>query len=286
MKWWDVSWNPVTGCTHASEGCDHCYAERLHNQRHKAFSEMKRVPECYSTPFERVVCHSDRLDAPMHWRKPKVVFVNSMGDLFHAVVPDKFISDVWCTMADCPQHTFIICTKRAQRMRHFLAPLPGREVRLPNVWLGVTAENQARLDERLPLLCQTPAAVRFLSVEPMLGPVNIRLAGTVPKDWGLGYRPIGDLITWVICGGESGPGARPCDVAWVRSVVRQCREAGVACFVKQLGARPVRYECASGADCTHPDCGDKMPRLKSPKGGDPAEWPEDLRVREFPVGHQ
>lgn len=269
IEWTDVTWNPVTGCSKVSAGCKNCYAE--------------------------AVAH--RLTAPLCWRKPRKVFVNSMADLFHADVPDWFIDRVFAVMAMSPQLTFQVLTKRPERMRQYmkqqvfgraegftygdriariacdiLAGLPerlGNSVArrmlglrtpwpLPNVWLGVSVENQSAADDRIPHLLATPAAVRFLSCEPLLGPVQLGVGGQF-FDYGIGGCP---RIDWLICGGESGPGARPCDVAWIRSIVQQCKAAAVPVFVKQLGS---------------------VAGLRDPKGGDPAEWPEDFRVREFPA---
>ena len=232
------------------------------------------------------VTHENRLLDPLSWRKPSKVFVNSMSDLFHEDVPDAFIDKVFAVMALAPQHTFQVLTKRPERMRAYMSNTRGAEGVIcrvntagrdipkgswwkgehtswpwRNVWLGVSVEDQPRADERIPLLLQTPAAVRFISAEPLLGPIHISNQ-FIP--W----------LDWVIIGGESGPYARPCDLAWVRSIVAQCNTASVACFVKQLGARPI------AGRMPHPD--DMFIRLASRKGGDPAEWSEDLRIRQFP----
>ncbi len=265
IEWTDETWNPVTGCTKVSAGCQHCYAETF---AHRQMGPWK------GRAFEDVRCHEERLDAPLHWRNPRRVFVNSMSDLFHPDVPDAFIDRVFAVMAQCPEHTFQVLTKRPERMRVFvsrwdpqdLAPLP-----LPNVWLGVSAEGQATLDTRWHHLRVTPAAIRFLSLEPLLEPVDFQ---TMYE-----YLDTETLVLpdWVVVGGESGPTARPCDVAWIRSIIRQCRAAGVPCFTKQLGARPTGWWSNA--------LGPRIGRVKHPKGGDPAEWPEDLRVREMPERH-
>lgn len=167
---------------------------------------------------------------------------------------------------------------------------------LPNVWIGVSTEDQATADERIPLLLQVPAAVRFISAEPLLGPVNLGLLGTLPKTIAPIYTATYERLDWIIVGGESGPGARPCDVSWIRSIVRQCDEAGVPVFVKQLGARARGVPSCMGCEGERFDgdrcerCGDvieivdgqRVLHLRDPKGGDPAEWPEDLRVRQWP----
>lgn len=265
--------------------------------------------------------HPDRLDQPLRWRKPRRVFVNSMSDLFHPDVPEEFIDRVFAVMALSPDHTFQVLTKRPERMaayvgrdlRHpFVEAAATRVLRdvgrdpgdmieehpwmsthspwsltwpLPNVWLGTSVEDQDAADERIPHLLRTPAAVRFLSCEPLIGPVEIprRPESCWDHKWaGPGNvcpnckdGPVEHPIGWVIVGGESGPGARPFDVAWARSLIRQCRAAGVACFVKQLGARPFESHVTVGGDRRWADLSDR-------KGGDPEEWPEELRVREWP----
>lgn len=302
IEWTDVTWNPVTGCTKVSAGCKNCYAEGVA----KRFW-AKQCPPVEGRPrsFTDVQCHADRLDAPMRWRKPRRVFVNSMSDLFHERVPDRFIDQVFATMALCPQHTFQVLTKRPERMRRLLSD-PGRlsciaqeaayldgdgsmrvSMPLPNVWLGVSVEDDLAADERIPLLFRTPAALRFLSCEPLLGPIGLGYT-FAPAYVGVGGSPV---VGWVIVGGESGPRARACDVAWIRSIAEQCKAAGVPCFVKQLGSRPLaRASDVAGLTMGQLDPTDRghgddhvSIRLRSRKGGDPSEWPEDLRVREWPA---
>lgn len=299
IEWTDVTWNPVTGCSKVSPGCAHCYAEALSLR----FGTSKK-PWTPENAAENVVLHPERLDAPLHWRKPRRVFVNSMSDLFHELVPDSFIVDVFRVMAQAEQHTFQVLTKRPERMRDMLNDqiimcdlscviLPGPRWAtwpLPNVWLGVSVENQHWADERIPLLLQTPAAVRFISAEPLLGPVNLKQAGAIRMDtW---HADHGQL-DWVIVGGESGPKHRPFDAHWARDIRDQCASAGVPLFVKQLGARPL-IECpecgglndyGDAGEGTCDVCEDQPRlrlRLKSRKGGDMDEWPKDLRIREFP----
>jgi len=218
-----VTWNPITGCTKISEGCKRCYAERM----------SKRLAGRFGYPADdpfRVTVHRDKLDTPFGWRKPRTVFVCSMGDLFHKDVHLSTQVNVWRTMAHTPQHTYIVLTKRADRMASALRPLSQTFGTLPNVWLGVTAENQQRANERIPLLLQAPAAVRFVSVEPMLGPVDLR--------WYLGTGEMlsSHYLDWVIVGGESGPDARPMHPDWARGVRDQCVAAGVPFFFKQWGS--------------------------------------------------
>ncbi|MEO1279569.1 MAG: DUF5131 family protein, partial [Planctomycetota bacterium] len=265
------------------------------------------------------------LDRPLRWKKPGRVFVNSMADLFHPEVPFDFIDRVFAVMALTPQHQYQVLTKRPERMAEYLRyavemdnfqheldrltlEVEGETFAylqvadggwpLSNVWLGTSVEDQAAADERIGHLLRCPAAVRFLSCEPLLGAVD--LADWLP--WG--EHDEATKIDWVIAGGESGPGARPCDLAWLRSIVDQCAGARVPCFVKQLGARPVRANFQGrmvpvhGEDCWscgHYDlmpcdgggeicgrCGRANDRLRDKQGGDPGEWPEDLRVREWP----
>lgn len=331
IEWTDASWNPVRGCTKVSPGCAHCYAETFAER----FRGVSGHP--YEQGFDlRLV--PEKLTDPLRWKKPRRVFMNSMSDLFQDGVPDSYIDQVFAVMAlpgastratgRYTPHTFQILTKRPARMLAYLthpdrkslvqraALLSVRERGatwgtpymwpLPNVWLGVSVENQHFADERIPLLLQTPAAVRFISAEPLLGHVDIEgalrgyprqtserryvtrdmaidagdraLAGSLYSDEE--WEQTSPALNWVIIGGESGPGARPMDLAWARAIVQQCQAADVPVFVKQLGANPVE---------TSPACGGvigrtayPLDRLRSPKGGDMNEFPSDLRVREFP----
>jgi protein gp37 len=289
IEWTDRTWNPVTGCTKVSPGCDRCYAEGIARR----FAGSKAFPNGFD-----VTLHAERLAAPLRWRKPARVFVNSMSDLFHDAVPDEFIARVWAVMAATPQHTYQVLTKRHGRMRSLLNSgefsmvqvadeaieglgLDGIPWPLPNVWLGVSAEDQRRAELRIPALLDTPAAVRFLSCEPLLGPLDLspwlkhvqraceRCNPGGPRDWQSGHlwgrcvcachpeRP--PRPDWVIVGGETGPGARRMELGWAASLVDLCRIAGVPVFVKQLGS----------AHGPH-------------KGSDMNTWPADLRVREWP----
>ena len=208
IEWTEYTWNPVTGCVKVSQGCKHCYAERM----------AKRLKAMGSARYEQgflPTLHEDLLDAPRRWKKPRVVFVNSMSDLFQDDVPASFIVRVFETMRDCPQHTFQILTKRSER----LVTLAPRLIWPRNVWMGVSVEDQ-RVVHRVRDLSRVPAAVRFLSCEPLIGPLD-RL-------------PL-KAIDWVIVGGESGPGARPMKQAWVESIRHQCDQSQVAFFFKQWG---------------------------------------------------
>lgn len=240
ISWTDEVWNPVTGCSKVSEGCRNCYAAalapRLAAMGKKGYTSL---PWTAKNAVHNVFLHIDRLDRPLRWRKPRRVFVNSMSDLFHEQAPDEFIAQVFDIMARCPEHTFQVLTKRPARMAEFvaaydpeaLAPFP-----LPNVWLGTSVENQKAADERIPYLIRTPAAVRFLSCEPLLGWINL-------ESW-IPYAAVGwnadayenneeRMLHWVIAGGESGPNHRSMDPAWPRSLRDQCVAASVPFFYKQ-----------------------------------------------------
>jgi protein gp37 len=238
IEWADEVWNPVTGCTKVSTGCQNCYAERVAG---RFWGERK---------FTDVRVHKERLDDPLRWKKPRRVFVNSMSDLFHKDVPFDFILRCWMAMAAADQHTFMILTKRPDRMHLFLNEwLPGAwglatmslqllDQPLPNIWLGVSVENQKAADERIPLLLDTPAAVRFVSCEPLLGPV--RLGKWLPyydptQHYALDMPSMKGKIDWVIAGGESGPGARPMHPDWARGLRDAAQLAQVPFFFKQWG---------------------------------------------------
>jgi len=208
IEWTETTWNPVTGCLKVSQGCKHCYAERM-AKRLKAMGADR-----YRNGFIPTL-QNDLIDLPRQWKKPRIVFVNSMSDLFQDAVPDDFIRQVFTTMEECPQHTFQILTKRSERLRTFGATLNWPS----NVWMGVSVEH-TRVINRIHDLATVPAQVRFLSCEPLIGPLqNLPLEG----------------IHWVIVGGESGPGARPMRAEWVESIHDQCRAADVAFFFKQWG---------------------------------------------------
>jgi protein gp37 len=212
IEWTDATWNPVTGCTKISAGCDHCYAER--------FAERFRgVP---GHPFEAgfdLTLRPGRLQQPLMWRQPRMIFVNSMSDLFHKEIPTAFVEAVFDTMERAHWHTFQVLTKRSSLMRNFLKRRYGTGRGARHMWFGVSVEDGTKLS-RVRHLREAPAGIRFLSVEPLIGPVGtLDLTG----------------IDWVIVGGESGPGARYMDPEWVREVRDQCVRAGVAFFFKQWG---------------------------------------------------
>jgi protein gp37 len=208
IEWTEMTWNPVTGCTKISQGCKNCYAERM----------AKRLVAMGSNRYLdgfRVTLHPDLVDMPRKWRQPRVVFVNSMSDLFHDDIPLAYIKRVFATMQECPHHTFQVLTKRSERLAELASELPWPA----NVWMGVSVED-ARVLHRVHDLASVPAAVRFLSLEPLIGPLD-----TVPLTG----------IHWVIVGGESGPRARAMRKDWVTSIFRQCRAARVPFFFKQWG---------------------------------------------------
>ncbi|NEC13184.1 phage Gp37/Gp68 family protein [Streptomyces sp. SID8014] len=219
IEWTEATWNPTTGCDRVSTGCDNCYALAL-AKRLKAMGAPKYQndgdPRTSGPGFD-VTLHPDALDVPYSWKSPRVVFVNSMSDLFHARVPLAFVRQVFQVMADTPQHTYQVLTKRARRMRQVAPKLDWPA----NLWMGVSVESEAELP-RIDDLRQVPAAVRFLSCEPLLGPLP-----------GLNLEGIG----WVIAGGESGPNHRPLDEAWVTDIRDTCQRAGAAFFFKQWGGR-------------------------------------------------
>lgn len=325
IEWTDATWNPVTGCTKVSPGCDHCYAE--------TFAERWRgiAGHHFENGFD-VTLRPERLQQPLHWKRPRRVFVNSMSDLFHDAVPDAYIARVFGAMARAPQHTFQVLTKRHARMRSLLrnpewvwsaqvaaleygfnpdgVELNPQDISwpLPNVWLGVSVEDGKWADIRVSALLDTPAVTRFLSCEPLLGEVNLWhwIDPSMPcadcdacgderfaDEIGVGHdryvyddegREVCDSngdpleawcsgpsagtlprrIDWVIVGGESGPGARPMDLDWARTIVQHCDWADVPVFVKQLGAVAGRSLGAGS------------------KGGDWSAWPADLRIRQYP----
>jgi protein gp37 len=321
IEWTDYTSNPIRfrapdgrvvwACEKVSAGCTHCYAEALSRRyTQRRAGEWNAATMATLRPF----LDDKELHALLHMKSlaGKRVFIGDMTDIFGEWVPDELLDRLFAVFALRSDVTFQVLTKRAHRMhKHFTADpdslterveehlwamhtdyttnsLPINPWPLPNVWLGVSCEDQQRADERIPLLLQTPAAVRFVSAEPLIGPIEFtynrfcRQMGWGPPDppraakgerpdtWVL--RPGG--IDWVIVGGESGPSARPCDVTWIRSIVQQCHTASVPVFVKQLGAEPFD----SGAVHLPVD----VMSVRHSKGGDPSEWPEDLRVRQFP----
>lgn len=287
IEWTQATWNIITGCTVHSPGCTNCYAMKLAGTRlahHESRAGLTTDNKAGPVWNGQVRFNEQWLDQPLRWKRPRMIFVCAHGDLFHESVPDAWIDRVFAVMALCPQHTFQVLTKRSDRMREYLsnpdlrrrldyiinawgdAVGPHAKVRraasyrlqalpLPNVWLGVSVEDQARADQRIPDLLATPAAVRWLSCEPLLGPVNLKRL-TDPADqsfyidamtgdawddvngglnqeiWGADDGP---KLDWIVAGGESGPGARPMHPDWARSLRDQCAAADVPFFFKQWG---------------------------------------------------
>ncbi len=253
IEWTQRVWNPVTGCTKVSPGCANCYAERMAKRLHGRYGYPR------NNPFA-VTLHEDRLEEPLRRKKPTTYFVCSMGDLFHVDVPFEFVERVFEAMYMAPHHTYQILTKRPEQMcesvSRLMAPSLNPQMMLANIWPGTSCENQATADERIPHLLKCPAAVRFLSFEPLLGPADLdpdthhtdcvfsrvesaRQRGECNCDGGCeNYEPGErwlEKVHWVIVGGESGPGARPMHPDWVRSIRDQCVAAGVAFFFKGWG---------------------------------------------------
>ncbi len=273
IEWADATWSPVTGCSPVSTGCKNCFAKRMAKRLAGRFG----YPEA---PHEfDVTLHEDKLEQPLRWKKPRMIFVVSMGDLFHEDVPSRFIKrDVWNVMVDAKQHIFQLLTKRPDRM---LALLGNHTPWPSNVWAGTSVENADHL-WRVEKLLQCPAAVHFVSLEPLLAPIDIRQylferlsLSTHPAriDWKGTVLP---ALNWTIIGGESGPGARPMNPQWARDIVVQCQEANVPAFVKQMGTYWAKYEEPDGPWCT------SVKQRGDTKGTQMEYWPEALRVREMP----
>jgi protein gp37 len=313
IEWATKVWNPTRGCSRVSPGCGTgreggCYAERQairHAGPGGAYEGLVRIGKHGPSWTGKVVLVEEKLWDPVGWKKPERIFVNSMSDLFHEALRLDDIERVWNVMATVERHQYLVLTKRAENMRDFVCDWYRRSQAkiIPQIWLGVSVEDQATADERIPLLLQTPAAVRFVSYEPALGPVDLRrwLTTREPITRFEAFTPeakaaypeapaalIRGGIDWCIVGGESGPRARPFDLEWARSTIRQCRGSGVACFVKQLGASPYGDPEPTGNFRSHEgrrqfEMRANRVRLADRKGGDMEEWPEALRVREFPT---
>lgn len=284
IEWTDATWNPITGCSIKSPGCRDCYAMQLAGTRLKNHPSRKGLTkDTKAGPVwtGEVRFNEEWIEQPLHWRRPRMIFVCAHGDLFHEGVPDEWIDRVFAVMALAPQHTFQVLTKRSDRMRRYMTdggayarvlraaePLRARWPKLgsipisdvrhgafwPHVWLGVSAERQQEADERIPDLLATPAAVRFVSLEPLIGPIDLRnvRGGTLNALDGIDFEAIGDIrdggnlsktqrpagLDWIIVGGESGPTARPMHPQWARDIRDQCAAAGKLdrLFFKQWGA--------------------------------------------------
>lgn len=282
-----ATWNPIrarnkeTGqvgwfCIHASEGCRNCYA----GQRNKGFFQMGTRLDYKAQNQQKVDIFIDEkvLEKPLRWKRPRLIFPCSMTDLFGNFHTDEQIGRVFDVMYRAEHHTFIVLTKQAERMYDCItrSVFPSNHP-LQNLWLLVSVENQHWADIRIPWVLKTPAAVRGVSYEPALGPVVFDQQG-FHLDHASATRGYFPDLDWIVVGGESGPGARPFDIKWARDTIAQCKAAGVPVFVKQLGSRPTTDHRTrpAGENSYWPTV------LKDKKGGDPDEWPQDLRVREYP----
>lgn len=265
IQWCDETYNPIVGCSRVpgSAGCEKCYAATAaQSARLQQFERYQKVKKWNGT----VEFVESALYKPLSWKKSKKIFTCSMSDLFHENIPDNWRHQVFGVMALASQHIFQVLTKRPENMRRYLTrsydqiretaiaiswekkkPLSNFSMPLQNVWLGVTTENQAKADERIPILRETPGTIKFLSCEPLLEPIQLDLNG----------------IDWVIVGGESGRDSRECNIDWIEGIVKQCKNAGTKVFVKQLGS-----------DCNW--------NTKDRKGGNIDEFPANLRIREMP----
>jgi len=309
IEWTDATWNPIAGCSKLTSGCANCYALRMSHR----IASMEKHPGRYNgivraTPRGAAwtgLVNVDwaEIDKPLRWQKPRMVFACSMSDLFYEGVSDVVIDQVFGIMTLAQQHTFQILTKRSSRMRRWFENLPENPTSqfrgalaarwglwderlqnklidqwtwpLPNVWIGVTVENQECADRRVPDLLSVPAAVRYVSAEPLLGPLNLsRIKDHGADDNALTgerrmapycYADGGPRLSWVIVGGESGPNARLMRESWLRGVLRDCQKASVPVFVKQMGTAWARDHELHG------------------KASSPKQWPDDLRVREWPT---
>ena len=255
IHWTNATINFVTGCSHAgSSGCDNCYA-KLMTKRLQAIGQEK-----YRHGFDKVVCHDDPklLSQFARWKRPRKIFVNSMSDTFHDDVPFEFIDKMYKSMLDAPQHLYQILTKRPENMLRYLSSVPFAVP--PNIWHGVTVEDQRSADRRIPILLECPSPMRFLSCEPLLSGVYIGLGGVGQGGW---HWTDSDSLPLVIVGGESGPNARPMHTEWVERIVKQCKDSGAKCFVKQMGTVWAKEN-----------------NSQSRKGDIMEEWPVGIRIRE------
>lgn len=328
IAWCTDVWNPTVGCSRASSGCGGCYAERMAH-RLQAMGRPEYQGLTRSTPdgprwTGTVRLVEERLDQPRRWRKPRRIFVDSMSDLFHESLSHRDIARVWRAMEAAPHHQFMVLTKRAERMQEWVTAFRENRRRtdvdpddydrvFAHVWLGVSVEDQATADARISLLLDTPATTRLVSAEPLIGPVDFDPPGCPQghqEGWSVGsdgatpfcnecssemahgwwFGDADRMINWVICGGESGPGARRCDPKWIHDIVQACKANEIACFVKQLGSYSA-WRGRGTADIeaawvnweADPDAPEIRFPLRDRKGGDPSEWPEPLRVQEWPA---
>ena len=293
IQWTDATWNPIRGCSRISEGCRNCYAETVANRF--------KGP---GMPYEGLIAKGGQwngkikivdhlLDQPLRWKKPCRIFVNSMSDLFHENVSDNVIDKIFAIMALAHQHTFQALTKRPKRMmeymnsshraaaiREVMMDITGEYIEwidwpLPNVWLGVSVEDQTTAEERIPLLLQTPSTVRWISAEPLLGPINLYKCNAIYADYNYEAAWSAGNIDWIVVGGESGPGARPMKFDWARSLRDQCQAADVPFFFKQWGEFGPNWFCDDdGKYDGGPIWMDRMGKKKAGRLLDGREWNE------------
>jgi protein gp37 len=343
IEWSNATWNPTRGCSRVSAGCDNCYAVGVSHRfsgvglPYEGLTVLRNGKPDFNG---KITLAEEHLLDPLRWKKPKKIFVNSMSDVFHHNVPDSYIDRMFAVMALATQHTFQLLTKRPERMQAYMKDIADKgsdriraainqipngmgdrrgalEIPLFNVWLGVSVEDQKAADWRIPILLGTPAAVRFISAEPLLGSIDLKPYLLMPRGadpdnihypknfdkWTEAERTKWcqdtarhtymaqreNILDWVIVGGESGPGARAFNVQWAKRVVKDCKKAGVAVFVKQLGSHTVMpYKGKERLDRITGNFIDNevgVRFIKSRKGGDMEEWPfSELKVREFPKG--
>ena len=292
IKWAKKVWNPFGGCKKVSTGCKNCYAVRLGDGRLRSF---------YPDGFENgVYFFRHRLDEPRKWRKPQIVFVGSMGDIYQPNMPDSYIDEIYKVVADLPQHTFMMLTKYPDRMHAYLSARY-KENPLPNVWAGVSVENQEAANKRIPLLLDSPASKRFVSYGPALGPIeftNVEYRVDADLTGPESFYKMNSLLQMqgnavldlVIMEGESGPNARPMNPSWVRFALYQCRQAGTSFFFKQWGewcsyevaALALSHDQILAAETVATDSGGRLYRIGKDLTGDLLdgvqyrEWPESL----------
>jgi protein gp37 len=318
IEWCDASWQPVLGCTRVDHRCDNCYAigvvHRGMSEQHRGLTKLR--PKNASRPGMdwngTVRLQPDKLSEPLRWKRARRIFVCSLADLFHEKVPFEYVAAVFGVMAACPQHTFLVLTKRPERAHEFFAwastrsngeavmepdfkchvhawetlrsPFERTGWPLPNVHLGVSVSDQKTADDAIPKLLQCPAALHWVSAEPLLGPID--LTQSVAPGWP-GQRKPGPRLEWIVVGGESGPRARPCAMEWIDAIIGQCQTAGVPVFCKQLGSVVVSEERTVDDPDDQKFFGLKdrwawCAGFRNGKGADPEEWPEDMRIRELP----
>lgn len=328
IQWTNETWNPLAGCSKKSAGCQNCYAipmaarlgamaialedDGKNSGRLAHYKGLTKKTNGRTEWTGQVNFIPEALQIPIGWKKPRKIFVNSMSDLFHESVPFDVVDQIFAVMALTPHHVYQILTKRPDRMLEYMATehrlgsvllsgrgndnIPGGMYSLsanwplPNVWLGTTVENQKAADDRIPLLLQTPAALRFLSCEPLLEAIDFMDASIVFIESLIGqglwdserYGSWEDFsvlseLGWVICGGESGHGARDCDIDWLHSIVAQCKDEKTPVFVKQLGAKPYQSGGVLGGRCSL-----NSVEISDRKGAIVSEWPEYLQIQEFP----